>query len=1144
MLGQWVTRLHGLAPRPRRRRHFREVQSEPESGDEAPTPPRPPPPLAASKSLGRLDGLREVQRLAQYEAGGSGGWAAIDAPSPATRAAAHRELQSDLERIQNLFPNDALCLYEKDVSHVVSRAGKSTPRRRSSSSRASGTHATGRRFIMESPVQFTTGLQSQERHMFLFNDLLLVAKARSAGHFKLKERVRISDAWLSLGPIDDLSEVPCSPDTSFIVGWPTTNIVATFSTKAARDQWLSVLSEVIAVERDKEPPSTNIQVVYYNLSTHVEYCKTFSVRPTDTARHCIRLALEHLGPEAVSLEENLDDLVGAFQLWAKSASDKGNEGESPYPLLGHERPFAIKLHCLRLALSTEEGFDLEHCNNLYGTDPLTRCQFLLRNKSTSVIVSSLDGKMTLKKKSRKSPIRIHQVFRRSISSKADERLENRISNASSSEQDHAASLLFGVPLSRLIRNQIPKSVQGMLFQVFLKGPSTQGIFRKSANVRLVRELREKLDRGRDIDLNHIPVLTTAALLKEFLRSLPDPLLCAHLFPDWISALATQDISEKIGRLKSVLDMLPAANSLLLQHFLCVLHHISARSGENLMSSVNLGVCVGPSLLWVPSLTPSSSRTVPALVTLLIDHCEALCGPHVVSLLGEPPERDAARLDSGAEESDSLHSGGGLRRDDSSIDSLERELLESSPPPRKDKMSLSRDSGLTMSDTQLYTPDEEDTSSTSGSGSGVGRVVHQRSSPSSYPVNSPLMSTPPSIGPYHSKVMASLSTPSPFGAVGEKSRFMMNMLPEPKKYVRVYAGWDERMECFRKGCGDSVYGKRISRHAQPPSGPHQVLNPNFQRQDWFRQRSQLKRVASKQSGHTSSGSSTSSSGGGGTSSGKDVSERALRRSASDESLPRAAFTLEQGANRKGPTVDAKGAFPAPSRRHPWALHSRRHTTHHAYLAPSTFLPLPHSAPVPIPRSRSAHHLVADDWRAHGGVRSATSGGEDLDSSTLSDDDSTPHVSRSNSRGKDCPAPEDLHAAMRLTKALPSYEEAMTRRPQVVRAAPATTVPDQGADSDAESLPPPPPPRRGSGEQRGEARRARPGRRGRRGSAQRSQSLPPGAAGGGKPQGCSAPPLYGGCGGPPPYRHPPSCPPVTRSRPRDHAIVLGEEEESYV
>ncbi|XP_071440118.1 uncharacterized protein [Hetaerina americana] len=1184
--------------------------------------------IPSSSRLRRSVGWLQIQRLAQYEqsfvesvwsgvgrdvadrrwrGGAQAAAATTTVGAPPASSKELGEQQSDLERIQNLFPSDALCLHDKDGGGSSSHMGTALPRAvgavpvrpRTSSWRAPLADTPCRRFIMESPVQFTTGLLSQERHIFLFNDLLLVAKARSGGHFKLKERVRVSDVWLSMGAIDELVEAPRSPDTSFIIGWPTTNIVATFGTKAARDQWLSILSEVIAAERDKEPASTNIQVVYYNPSTQVEYCKTFSIGPNDTARHCIRLALEHLGMDAISCGQNLDDLVDGFQLWAKSGCDRGNDGDSPYPLLGHERPFAIKLHCLRQALSTEEGFDLDHCNNLYGTDPLTRCQFLLRSKNVGIMVCPTEGKISSKKKNRKSPIRIRQVFRRSLSAKGEDRSgDGGSSNPGPRGHERNGRVLFGVPLNRVIDNQIPKPVKGMLMQVFLKGPSTQGIFRKSANARLVRELREKLDSGKDVDLDHIPVLTTAALLKEFFRSLPDPLLCAHLFPDWMSALGCRDINEKICRLKSVVDMLPAANFLLLQHFLCILRHISSRSRENLMSSLNLGVCVGPSLLWVPSLTPTSSRTVPALVTLLIDHCEALCGPHVVSLLGEAPERDATRLDSGAEESDSLHSGGGLRLDDSSIDSLERELLESSPPPRKDKMSLSRDSGLTMSDTQLYTPDEEDTGSTSGSGSG--RALHPRFSPNYTPANSQFTSPPPSKVHYHNKVATSLSTPqsmvAPFGTTTEKIRSVMNILPEPKKYVRVYAGWDERMECFRKGCGDSVYAKPVARHTQSHSGQPHVINPNFQRQDWFRQRSQLKRVVSKQSGQTSSGSSTSSSssssgssnrrreveerGGGGTGGGVMV---VLRRSASDESLPRAAF----GSPLDVPTLRGKGRAPLPPllpvddgasffgkglprrQSHPQGSMSscvskqntRRHTSvgespHHTQLARNLEERLaepPFRSAVAIPRSKSAHHLpvpssaasypVAEGggWAraaARGGRPSGgrPSGGEgadrSCDSSTLSDDDSTPHVSRSNSRGKDCHAApatwDDLYGSVlqhSSSTGLPTYEETMTRRlgPQteVVRAAPATTI-DQCPDSDSESTGgergPPPPPlppklRRGSGDGRwvpqphapvvGAAARLRAaagrplvegeraGRAGRRdgGAAQRSKSLPP-------------------------------------------------------
>lgn len=46
----------------------------------------------------------------------------------------------------------------------------------------------------------------------------------------------------------------------------------------------------------------------------------------------------------------------------------------------------------------------------------------------------------------------------------------------------------------------------------------------------------------------------------------------------------------------VLDQLPAANRLLLQHLLCVLHHILLSADTNKMDAHNLAVCIGPTLL--------------------------------------------------------------------------------------------------------------------------------------------------------------------------------------------------------------------------------------------------------------------------------------------------------------------------------------------------------------------------------------------------------------------------------------------------------------------------------------------------------------------------------------------------------------------
>lgn len=46
----------------------------------------------------------------------------------------------------------------------------------------------------------------------------------------------------------------------------------------------------------------------------------------------------------------------------------------------------------------------------------------------------------------------------------------------------------------------------------------------------------------------------------------------------------------------VVDKLPVANKVLLQHLVCVLHHILESADTNKMDSHNLAVCIAPTLL--------------------------------------------------------------------------------------------------------------------------------------------------------------------------------------------------------------------------------------------------------------------------------------------------------------------------------------------------------------------------------------------------------------------------------------------------------------------------------------------------------------------------------------------------------------------
>lgn len=67
--------------------------------------------------------------------------------------------------------------------------------------------------------------------------------------------------------------------------------------------------------------------------------------------------------------------------------------------------------------------------------------------------------------------------------------------------------------------------------------SVEGVFRKNGNIKRLRELADAIDRDPDsVNLQDDNPVQVAALLKKFLRDLPDPLLTFRLQHLW---LATQ-----------------------------------------------------------------------------------------------------------------------------------------------------------------------------------------------------------------------------------------------------------------------------------------------------------------------------------------------------------------------------------------------------------------------------------------------------------------------------------------------------------------------------------------------------------------------------------------------------------------------------
>ncbi|KAM8722208.1 rho GTPase-activating protein 6-like isoform 1-T1 [Acanthopagrus schlegelii] len=158
-----------------------------------------------------------------------------------------------------------------------------------------------------------------------------------------------------------------------------------------------------------------------------------------------------------------------------------------------------------------------------------------------------------------------------------------------------------------IYRQVPRVVDSCCQHIEKYGLQTVGIFRVGSSKKRVRQLREEFDRGVDVQLDEEhSIHDVAALLKEFLRDMPDPLLTKELYTAFINTtLLDSDEQQNVTQL--LVYLLPACNSdtlhRLLEFLSTVTDHAHDRQDKdgheitgNKMTSLNLATIFGPNLL--------------------------------------------------------------------------------------------------------------------------------------------------------------------------------------------------------------------------------------------------------------------------------------------------------------------------------------------------------------------------------------------------------------------------------------------------------------------------------------------------------------------------------------------------------------------
>lgn len=149
---------------------------------------------------------------------------------------------------------------------------------------------------------------------------------------------------------------------------------------------------------------------------------------------------------------------------------------------------------------------------------------------------------------------------------------------------------------------VPVIVTKCIRAVEANGMEYEGIYRKTGGSSQSKQITQLFERGQydRFDLTDLEsfndISSITSVLKTYFRQLPNPLLTHALHESFVAAANIRDQSNKHQALCALLAELPSHHYNTLKVLMLHLNRVTAKSDINLMTSQNLGVVFGPTLL--------------------------------------------------------------------------------------------------------------------------------------------------------------------------------------------------------------------------------------------------------------------------------------------------------------------------------------------------------------------------------------------------------------------------------------------------------------------------------------------------------------------------------------------------------------------
>uniref|UniRef100_A0A8C2ZX19 Rho GTPase activating protein 8 n=1 Tax=Cyclopterus lumpus TaxID=8103 RepID=A0A8C2ZX19_CYCLU len=200
---------------------------------------------------------------------------------------------------------------------------------------------------------------------------------------------------------------------------------------------------------------------------------------------------------------------------------------------------------------------------------------------------------------------------------------------------------FGVSLQYIREKNreapIPPVLQQTVSYLREKGLRTEGIFRRSARVQLIKDVQRLYNLGKPVNFDdygdvHVP----AVILKTFLRELPEPLLTFRLYSQ-VQDLLSVESSLRVSRCKHMMEELPEHNFIIAKFLLSFLHLVSQHSLVNRMSPSNLACVFGVNLVRSQrgSVSLAELNPIHLFTEILVEHFHTVFGSRCTPAQGTP-----------------------------------------------------------------------------------------------------------------------------------------------------------------------------------------------------------------------------------------------------------------------------------------------------------------------------------------------------------------------------------------------------------------------------------------------------------------------------------------------------------------------------